>query len=134
MSELMQLTEGSDDEVAGKIRAAGTGQVLDSVFAGMQERFQPERATGVDAQVQWVVSDAGKEHPYVLTVKDGNCRAEPGRAEDPRVTASTDLASFAKLMAGKVPGPALYMGGKLQIQGDLMLAQRMTTFFAPYQP
>jgi putative sterol carrier protein len=131
MSELMQLTEGSDDEVAGKIRAAGTGQVLDAVFAGMQERFQPERATGVDAQVQWVVSDAGEEHPYVLTVKDGTCRAEPGRAEGPRVTASTDLASFAKLMAGKVPGPALYMGGKLQIQGDLMLAQRMTTFFAP---
>jgi putative sterol carrier protein len=49
------------------------------------------------------------------------------------VTLSTDVASFAKLMAGKVPGPALYMGGKLQIQGDLMLAQRMATFFAPLQ-
>jgi putative sterol carrier protein len=131
MSDLMELTEGSDDEVAGKIRAVGTGQVLDEVFAGMQERFQPERATGVDAQVQWVVSDVGEEHPYVLTVKDGTCRAEPGRTESPRVTASTDVASFAKLMAGRVPGPALYMGGKLQIQGDLMLAQRMTTFFAP---
>jgi hypothetical protein len=131
MSELMELTEGSDDEVAGKIRTAGTGLVLDAVFAGMQERFQPERATGVDAQVQWVVSDAGEEHPYVLTLKDGTCQAEPGRAESPRVTASTDLASFAKLMAGKVPGPVLYMGGKLQIQGDLTLAQRMTTFFGP---
>ena len=131
MSDLMQLTEGSDDEVAGKIRAAGTAEVLDAVFAGLQDRFQPDRATGVDAQVQWVVSDAGEEHPYVLTFQDGTCNAEPGRAESPRVTASTDLASFAKLMAGKVPGPALYMGGKLQIQGDLMLAQRMTTFFAP---
>ena len=133
MADLMQLTEGSDDEVAGRIRAAGTGEVLDAVFAGMEQRFQPERATGVDAQIQWVVSDEGEEHPYVLTVKDGTCRAEAGRAESPRVTASTDLASFAKLMAGKVPGPALYMGGKLQIQGDLMLAQRMTTFFAPLQ-
>jgi putative sterol carrier protein len=131
MPELMELTEGSDDEVAGKIRAAGTDQVLEEVFAGMEERFQPDRAAGVDAQVQWVVTDAGEEHPYVLTVKDGTCQAEPGRAEGARVTASTDLASFAKLMAGKVPGPALYMGGKLQIQGDLMLAQRMTTFFAP---
>jgi putative sterol carrier protein len=131
MSGLMELTEGSDDEVAGKIRTAGTGQVLDAVFASMQERFQPERATGIDAEVQWVVSDAGEEHQYVLTVKDGTCQAGPGRAESPRVTASTDLASFAKLMAGKVPGPALYMGGKLQIQGDLVLAQRMTTFFAP---
>ena len=133
MSELIQLTEGSDDEVAGKIRAAGTGQVLNGVFTGMEERFQPERATGVDAQVQWVVTDAGEEHPFVLTVKDGTCKAEPGRAESPRVTLTADVVSFTRLMAGKVPGPALYMGGKLQIQGDLMLAQRMTTFFAPLQ-
>jgi putative sterol carrier protein len=131
--DLMQLTEGSDDDVAEKIRAAGTDQVLESVFAGMKERFQPDRASGVDAQMQWIVSDAGEEHAYVITVKDGACEAAPGRADSPRVTLQTDLASFAKLMAGKVPGPALYMGGKLQIQGDLMLAQRMTTFFAPLQ-
>jgi putative sterol carrier protein len=129
--DLMQLTEGSDEEVAEKIRGAGTGQVLDGVFAGLKERFQPDRASGVDAQVQWLVSDAGEEHPYVITVKDGACETAPGRAESPRVTLQTDLVSFARLMAGKVPGPALYMGGKLQIQGDLMLAQRMTTFFAP---
>jgi putative sterol carrier protein len=133
-TDLMHLTEGSDEEVAEKIRGAGTGEVLDAVFAGMQQRFQPDRAAGVDAKVQWLVSDAGDEHPYVITVKDGTCEIEPGRAESPRVTLSTDVASYAKLMAGRVPGPALYMGGKLQIQGDLMLAQRLTTFFGPYQP
>jgi putative sterol carrier protein len=47
------------------------------------------------------------------------------------VTLGTDVVSFAKLMAGKAQGPQLYMTGKLKIQGDLMLAQRMTTFFAP---
>jgi putative sterol carrier protein len=129
--DLMQLTEGSDDEVAQKIRDVGTEDVLGGVFAGMQERFQPDRASGVDAQVQWLVSDEGEEHPYVITIKDGSCETGPGRSDNPRVTLSTDLASFAKLMAGKTPGPALYMGGKLQIQGDLMLAQRMTTFFSP---
>ena len=131
--DLMQLTEGSDEEVAQRIRGVGTGQVLDSVFAGMKERFQPDRAAGVDARVQWLVSDSGEEHPYVITIADGACETAPGQAENPRVTLSTDVASFAKLTAGKVPGPALYMGGKLQIQGDLMLAQRMTTFFAPLQ-
>ena len=129
--DLTQLTEGSDDEVAQKIHDAGTEQVLDAVFSGMQERFQPERASGVDAQVQWLVSDGGEEHAYVVTVKDGTCSAESGRAESPRVTLGTDVVSFAKLMAGKAVGPQLYMTGKLKIQGDLMLAQRMTTFFAP---
>jgi putative sterol carrier protein len=129
--DLMQLTEGSDDEVAQKIRDAGIEDVLGGVFAGMEERFQPDRASGVDAQMQWLVSDGGDEHPYVITIEDGSCKTAPGRADSARVTLSTDLASFAKLMAGKTPGPALYMGGKLQIQGDLMLAQRMTTFFSP---
>jgi putative sterol carrier protein len=129
-TNLTQLTEGSDDEVAQKIHEAGTEQVLDAVFRGMQERFQPDRASGVDAQIQWLVSDDGEEHAYVLTVKDGTCAAESGRAENPRVTLGTDVVSFAKLMAGKAQGPQLYMTGKLKIQGDLMLAQRMTTFFA----
>jgi putative sterol carrier protein len=129
--DLTQLTDGSDDEVAQKIHDAGTEQVLGSVFSGMQERFQPDRAAGVDAQIQWLVSDGGEEHPYVLTIKDGTCAAEGGRAESPRVTLGTDVVSFAKLMAGKAQGPQLYMTGKLKIQGDLMLAQRMATFFAP---
>jgi putative sterol carrier protein len=129
--DLTQLTEGSDDEVAQKIHDAGTEQVLGGVFGGMQERFQPDRASGVDAQIQWLVSDGGEEHPYVVTIKDGACETESGRAESPRVTLGTDVVSFAKLMAGKAQGPQLYMTGKLKIQGDLMLAQRMTTFFAP---
>jgi putative sterol carrier protein len=129
--DLTQLTEGSDDEITQKIRDAGTEQVLDGVFRGLQERFQPDRASGVDAQIQWLVSEGGEEHPYVVTFKDGTCAAERGRADNARVTLATDAASFAKLMAGKAPGPQLYMTGKLKIQGDLMLAQRMTTFFAP---
>jgi putative sterol carrier protein len=129
--DLQQLTEGSDDEIAEKIRAAGTEQVLDRVFDGMQERFQPDRASGVDAQLQWLVSDDGQEHAYVTTVKEGACTVERGRVDSPRVTFATDLASFGKLMAGRAAGPQLYMTGKLKVQGDMMLAQRATSFFRP---
>jgi putative sterol carrier protein len=129
--ELTQLAEGSDDEVAEKIHAAGTQEVLDGVFAGMPERFAPEKASGVDAQVQWLVSDGGEEHPYAVTVAGGTCTTERTRVESPRVTLSTDVVSFAKMMTGKAQGPQLYMTGKLKIQGDLMLAQRMATFFQP---
>jgi putative sterol carrier protein len=129
--ELTQLAEGSDDEIAEKIHAAGTKEVLDGVFEGMPARFQPEKASGVDAQVQWLVADGGEEHAYAVTVGNGTCTTERTRAESPRVTLSTDVVSFAKLMTGKAQGPQLYMTGKLKIQGDLMLAQRMTTFFQP---
>ena len=129
---LTELAEGSDQEIAERIGTAGTQKVLDSVFQGMTERFKPQAASGVDARIQWIVTDnKDDEHPYALTVRDGTCTAERTRAESPRVTLATDVASFVKLMAGKTPGPQLYMTGKLKIQGDLMLAQRMTTFFEP---
>jgi len=107
------------------------GQDLDKIFQGMQERFQPDKAAGVDAKVQWLVSDGGEEKPYTITIKDGTFAWEQGRAESPTVTLSADGESFRALMSGQAQGATLYMSGKLRIQGDLMLAQRMTTFFAP---
>lgn len=129
--DMKQLADGSDDEVADRIRTAGTEATLARIFDGMQERFKPESATNVEGEIQWQISDDGAEHPYVIQIANGRCETRPGTAESPRVTLSTDVASFAKLMTGKAQGPALYMGGKLKLQGDMMLAQRLTTFFQP---
>jgi putative sterol carrier protein len=131
MVDLIELSEGTDAEIAERIHAAGTGEVLDAVFVGMPGNFQADKASGVDAKIQWVITDGGDEHAYVISVADGACTTEPGRTDSPRVTLSTDLASFLKLIAGKAAGPQLYMTGKLKLQGDMMLAQRMGTFFAP---
>jgi putative sterol carrier protein len=131
MADLAELSEGSDGDIAGRIHAAGTEDVLAGIFDGLPGRFQPEKAAGVEGQVQWVVTDDGTEHPYVVAVADGACTTEAGRAESPRVTVTTDAVSFVKMMAGKAAGPQLFMTGKLKLQGDMMLAQRMATFFAP---
>ena len=108
----------------------GAGPSLDEIFQGMQSSFQPDRASGVDATIQWLINDGGEEQPYAVTIKDGALSWEQGQAESPTVTLSTDRESFTALMTGKAQGPALYMAGKLRIQGDLMLAQRMGSFFA----
>jgi acyl dehydratase/putative sterol carrier protein len=106
------------------------GQGLDEIFQGMQASFQPDRASGVDSQIQWLIKDGDEEKPYTVTIKDGTFSWTQGQAENPAVTLSTDQDSFAALMTGKAQGPALYMSGKLRIQGDMMLAQRMGQFFA----
>jgi len=106
------------------------GPELDEIFQGMEKRFQPDKASGVDATVQWLITDGDEEKPYALTIKDGAFSWEKAKAENPTVTLSTDRDSFTALMTGQAQGPALYMGGKLRIQGDLMLAQRMGQFFA----
>jgi acyl dehydratase len=103
---------------------------LDQIFEGMQERFQPDKAAGVDATIQWLITDGGEEKPYTVTIKDGALTTAEGTAENPTVTLATDSDSFVALMTGKAQGATLYMSGKLRIQGDLMLAQRMGSFFS----
>jgi putative sterol carrier protein len=119
----------SDEQIVETVRQSGTKEVLDRTFQGMQQAFAPEQAKGVDAVIQWVVADDGEEHAYTLTIKDGTCRMEPGPAESPRVTLSTDLVSFLRLIAGQAQGPQLFFSGKLKVTGDLMFSQQVSTFF-----
>ena len=103
---------------------------IDQIFDAMAERFQPDKAAGVDATIQWKIKYGEEEKPYTVTIKDGTLATAPGEADSPTVTLSTDSDSFVALMTGKAQGAALYMSGKLRIDGDLMLAQRMGTFFS----
>jgi acyl dehydratase/putative sterol carrier protein len=132
VGEVLFLSYGGRPEAqaASKEAKVTDGQGLEEIFNGMQERFQPDRAAGVDATIQWLITDGGEEKPYAITIKDGAFSWEQGKVESPTVTLSTDAESFVALMTGKAQGPTLYMSGKLRIQGDLMLAQRMSQFFA----
>jgi putative sterol carrier protein len=129
-ADFAALVRGADDDaILSGIRAAGVGAVLARIFQGMVEQFLPEKAAGVSAVIQWVVTDQGAEHPFVLEVADGRAAWRAGRAEAPTLTFTTDLVSFVRLLAGQQTGPALFMNGKLRISGDLLFAQRVQTFF-----
>lgn len=131
VGEVLYLALGQRPEAeTDKEAKVSDGPGLDEIFQGMQSAFQPDRASGVDATVQWLIKDGDEDKPYALTIKDGQFSWEPGAVESPTVTLSTDRDSFTALMTGKAQGPTLYMAGKLRIQGDLMLAQRMGSFFA----
>jgi len=134
VGEVLYLALGQRPEPAETDKeesvSEGAGPGLDEIFQGMQSSFQPDRASGVDATIQWLVKDGDEEQPYAVTIKDGQFTWEQGQVESPTVTLSTDRESFTALMTGKAQGPTLYMAGKLRIQGDLMLAQRMGSFFA----
>ena len=129
-----QFTEmirgASDADIETGIRAAGTEAVLERIFQGMQERFVPDKAKGVNAEIQWVVADEGVEHPYTLKVSDGSAAVEKGRSASPRVTLTATLVPFLRLISGQENGVQLFMSGKLKVSGDLMFSQQVQTFFA----
>ncbi|MBW3664607.1 MAG: SCP2 sterol-binding domain-containing protein, partial [Actinobacteria bacterium] len=123
------MKTSSDEDVLQAIRTVGTGQVLGRVFKGFEERFLADKASGVEAVMQFVVADEGDAHHHVVTIRDGSCTASPGQADDPRVTLRLGLLDFLKLVSGQANGPALFMAGKLKIQGDLMFAPRIMSYF-----
>lgn len=124
------VRSASDDQIETGLRQAGLETVLDRIFQGMQERFVPEKATDVDTDIQWVVTDQGNEYPYQVAVKKGTCVAQRGRADSPRVTLTAALVPFLRLIAGQENGVQLFMRGALKVGGDLLFSQRVQTFFA----
>jgi putative sterol carrier protein len=128
--QFAELVSGaSDEQIEEVVHAVGTKETLDRVFQGFEERFIPEKAEGVTADVLFLIKDGDQEHPYTVSIADGKCETKGESAADPKTTLTTDVVSFVKLITGKEEGVALFMGGKLRISGDLMFAQRIMTFF-----
>jgi hypothetical protein len=119
----------TDQQIEEGIRAAGTAEVLDRIFTEMARRFVPERAGGVTAEIQWVVTDGAEEHPYRMALAGGRCSAGRGRAENPAATLTMDIVSFAKLVAGRREGVQLWMLHRLKVQGEVLLAVRLQGYF-----
>jgi putative sterol carrier protein len=86
----------------------------------------------VDAVIHFRITDApgGGEDLYEAVIKDGKVTVndEP-TTEDPKLAISAGPVPFLKLVTGQESGPAMFMKGQLKIQGDLMFATRMTSFF-----
>jgi putative sterol carrier protein len=120
----------SEKDLKAQVLAVGVEQVLDGMFQAMQEHFLPEKAQGVDAVIQYLVTDEGREYAYTLAIKDGKCVIKKEKAENAKVTLNIDLVSFLKLMGGAADGMTLYMSGKLGVSGDLFFSQRIASFFA----
>lgn len=128
--QFAQLVKGaSDDEITTVVRQAGTAEVLDRIFEGMQDRFIPDKARDVDADIVFQITDEGDTHPYLVAVHDAACKAGRGTVDDPKVTLTAGLVDFIKLVTGQAQGPQLFMAGKLKVSGDLMFSTRIMTFF-----
>lgn len=90
----------------------------------LPKAFNPDSATGTDATIQF-----NTKEPHYATIKNGACTVTAGSATSPDVTLTIDDDDLVALMKGELNGMTAFMTGKLQVEGDLMLAQRMSSFF-----
>jgi putative sterol carrier protein len=123
----------SDDELAeGMSDPEGRKRVLDEIFKRMADHVEPGQIEGVDAVVHFRITDSpgGGDDVYEVVIKDGAVTvSEEPTAENPKVTISAAPVPFLKLVTGHQSGPVLFMTGKLKLEGDVMFASRLTSFF-----
>jgi putative sterol carrier protein len=125
------VEERSNEQLVGDIQQqdGGIDGVLEKVFAGMSESFNPEKAAGQQAVVQYEISAPDGSHEYAMRVADGRCEIDRGRAESPRVSLRIGLADCLRLISGAANGMQLFMTGKLKVSGDLFFAQTYQSWF-----
>lgn len=124
------VREASDDQLRDGL-AANRDLILGEIFRRMPERFDPERAQGVEATVEWRILErpGGGHDTWHLVLRRGRCEVFDGPAESPTVIYEIKPVDFIRLITGDAGGPKLFLFGRLKIRGNLMLATRMQTFF-----
>jgi putative sterol carrier protein len=125
------VEQKSNEELVSSIQRqdGGVDGVLEKVFTGMSESFNPGKAAGQQAVVQYEIAAPDGTHEYAMRIADGRCEIENGRAESPRVTIRIGLADFLRLITGGANGMQLFMTGKLKVSGDLFFAQTYQSWF-----
>lgn len=128
------IAEALDEQLAEIVGGPSRKPVLDEIFGRMAAHVEAERARGTDAVVHFKILDrpeslgGGYDH-YEVVFEDGKCTASDRIERDPQVTIRIGPVDFLKLAANQASGPTLFVTGKLQLDGDVMLASRLTSFF-----
>jgi putative sterol carrier protein len=94
------------------------------IFPQMAERFDPAKAEGIDALIQFDLSgDNGGV--YWLRLSEGRAEAGEGRIENARMTLVSSADDFAAMMTGGLNPMQAFMTGKIKIKGDTGLALKL---------
>jgi putative sterol carrier protein len=134
-NDFANLIAGSSDEaIAEVVNGPQRKQVLDEIFKRMADHVEPGKARGTDAVVHFKILDrpdelgGGYDH-FEVVFEDGGCTASDEPQREPKVTIKVGAVNFLKLASNQASGPTLFMTGRLKLEGDVMLASRLTGFF-----
>ena len=93
--------------------------------------FLPDASKDVDAVYEFHLSGPGGG-VFTVTVSDGDCRINVGRADGkPDVVYEMAASTWLAMTQGRATGDEAVLLGKLRIRGDVSLGRRFNDFFAP---
>jgi putative sterol carrier protein len=124
----------TDEQLSEMMSGPLRKQVLDEIFSRMADHVDPSKVGDTNATIHFKILDrpedqGGGYDQYEVVFENGKATLSDSPERDANVTIKIDPVNFLKLASNRASGPMLFMSGKLKLEGDLMLAQRMTSFF-----
>ncbi len=102
---------------------------IKEVMTGMPGAFQPEKAAGVNATIQFNFTGAEAGN-YTAKVGDGKCEVTEGTADSPTVTINSPSDVWLKIMRRELDGATAFMSGQFTFTGDMGVLMQMQSWFA----
>jgi putative sterol carrier protein len=131
-AQLVQIVAGATDQQLEELMASEARKdILDDIFRRMADHVDGDRARDVNAVLHWKIYDSpegGYDH-YEVVLEGGTCVVSETPSREPSITLKLKPADFLKLVSGSASGPTMFMTGKLKLEGDVMLASRLTSMF-----
>lgn len=126
------IAAAPDHELAEGMASAARGQVLDEIFRRMEEHFDPNKSKKLDLVIHFELTGAPNGEPdrYQVIIRDNTCKVGKETTEKPKLALKLDAVDFLKLATNNANGMNLYIGGKLKVDGNIILATRLEGLFA----
>jgi len=101
---------------------------IKEVMDGMPGAFQPDKAAGVNATIQFNFTgdEAGN---YTAKVGDGKCEVTEGTDASPTVTINSPSDVWLKIMRRELDGATAFMSGQFTFTGDMGVLMQMQNWF-----
>jgi putative sterol carrier protein len=97
-------------------------------FDLMASRFRADKATGVNATIQYEIGGEGGG-TWNAVIANGTCTVSEGPAASPTLTVQMSGQDWLDMLSGKQSGQMLFMSGKLKLKGDMGLAMKLASLF-----
>lgn len=106
-----------------------TSEEVKGLFPAMVERFVPEKAEGIAANIQFdLAGDNGGL--FWLKLVGGTVEHGEGQIDNPAMTVKASADDWYAVATGQLNAMQAFMTGKLKVLGDMSLAMRLQTMFA----
>jgi alkyl sulfatase BDS1-like metallo-beta-lactamase superfamily hydrolase len=125
------IAETPDEELVEGMRSDARGEILDEIFRRMEQYFDPSKSAQLDLVVHFVIEGQVDGDPdfFEVVIREDTCTAGRERTADPGLGLQLEAVDFLRLITNQVKGMDLYLERRMKIDGNVIMATRLTGLF-----